>query len=93
MVFISGLAFKKLSIRENKNITNSEENFSFYEDEVCRCIERKRLRCLEGFELDSENRLCRKGNDFTNVILGCSKYECSGTIYEFNFENKIWEMK
>ena len=94
LLLISGLIYKKLSTKEDKNTGNtSDENFSFYDEDKCRCIERERLKCLEGFELDLENRLCRKGNEITNVILGCSEYECSGVVYEFNSENKIWERK
>lgn len=93
-VLISGLTFKKLSVNQNdNNESNSNENLSFYDEETCRCVERERLRCNEGFELDLENRICKNGNDITNVILGCSKYECSGTIYEFNFENETWVIK
>ena len=78
--------------RKNQNPENSQENMSFYDEERCRCVERERLRCNDGFELDAGNRLCRNGTDITNVILACSKYECAGNIYVFNFENKTWEM-
>ena len=91
-VLILGLVFKELSQKESKNAKNSpNEDTSFYDADVCRCLERERLRCNDGFELDAEKRLCRNGTDITNVILSCSKYECSGTIYQFNFENKTWE--
>ena len=95
-VLILGLVFKELSQKESKNAKNSSaEDISFYDADVCRCLERERLRCNEGFELDAENRLCRNvnGKEVTNVILACSKYECSGNIYEFNFENGKWETK
>ncbi|MBR9701733.1 hypothetical protein GOV13_02315 [Candidatus Pacearchaeota archaeon] len=48
----------------------------------CDCIERNNFRCLNGFELDAENRLCRGDGSVTNVILGCSKYNCTGEVYE-----------
>src|SRR3989344_4154860 len=76
LVLISGLVFKELSLKENKtNTGKSIEDTSFYDANRCRCLERERLRCSEGFELDVEYRVCRNGTDITNVILACSKYE------------------
>jgi len=95
-VLLLCLVLKEFFAKENGNNGGlSDENFSFYDSETCRCIERDRLRCNEGFELDSKNKLCRSadGKEVTNVILACSKYECSGFVYEFNFENQAWEMK
>jgi len=93
LALLSGLVFKKFTVKENRGVDASNESLSFYDSDKCRCIERERLRCNEGFELDLENRLCRNvnGKEVTNVILGCSKYECSGTVYRFNFENETWE--
>jgi len=45
----------------------------------CDCIERNNLKCKEGYEL--KERICVKDNLVTNVLLGCSKYDCDGTIY------------
>ena len=64
---------------------------SFYSEDSCRCVERERLKCPEGYELNSEGRFCSNGESFTNVVLGCSAYECSGVIYSFNFENRTWQ--
>ena len=91
LIFFLGLFYKQSYEKENRQDgKQSDENFSFYDSDRCRCIERERLRCNDGFELDAENRLCRSGKEVTNVILACSKYECSGVIYAFNFENKTW---
>jgi len=65
---------------------------TFYDEDICRCLERERQVCsLDGFELEPENRLCRKGNLVTNPLLKCSAYECSGVEYRFNFELNNWE--
>ena len=94
VIFFLGLYYKGFYLEENnKNAKQPAENLSFYDDEKCRCVERERLKCNDGFELDLENRFCRSGKDITNVILSCSKYECSGVVYEFNFKNENWEMK
>tara|TARA_Y100000296_G_scaffold84834_1_gene119212 strand:- start:2194 stop:2529 length:336 start_codon:yes stop_codon:yes gene_type:complete len=74
-------------------IDNSLFLEEFFSEDNCRCFERERLKCDEEFEFDEERRLCKKGNEVTNVLLGCSKYECSGQVYSFNFNTKEWETK
>ena len=51
--------------------------------ENCECIERENLRCNSGFKLNKEDRICVRENDgsITNVVLGCSKYECGDEIW------------
>lgn len=55
----------------------------------CDCMERERLKCPEGFTL--EGRLCKAEGKYTNVLLACSKYDCSGEIHLFNLEEEKWE--
>ncbi len=67
----------------------------YYDDwlpENCDCIEKERIKCSDGFELVGS--LCRNEaeNTFTNVLKGCSKYECSEGNYILNQENQKWEM-
>ncbi len=52
----------------------------------CTCLERNNWKCPDGFHLLGEERVCiRAGNKtVTNVLLGCSKYDCNGTVYEVN---------
>lgn len=51
-------------------------------EENCDCIERENFYCsFENFEL-GEGNLCWKGEEFTNPVRGCSKYNCTGEIYE-----------
>ena len=51
-------------------------------EENCDCIEKNNTYCgFEGFEI-GEDGLCHKDKDFTNPIRGCSKYNCTGEIYE-----------
>lgn len=50
----------------------------------CECVERNNFYCLlDGFKVDEERKLC-VGSDgrVTKVVLGCSKFDCNGTIYE-----------
>jgi|SRR3989338_11398219 len=58
--------------------------------ENCKCLERNRFLCPEGFEL--KENICR--NDarklFTNILLACSMYNCSEEIYKFDFDKEKW---
>jgi len=95
---INVLLTSKVIYEEKEKILEAiEDKRLFYEDlfseDNCRCFERERLKCSGEFELVEEKRLCKKGNEITNVLLGCSKYECSGQVYIFNFYDKEWETK
>ena len=57
----------------------------------CDCIERERLKCSEGFEL--RGNVCKRDGEWTNVLLGCSKYNCSEGIHEFNFDTEKWQIE
>src|SRR3989338_7260666 len=86
------IILNKSSEKKNSDTEISGEDFSSRDD--CRCFERELLKCNnESWTLDEDSRICRNGNKITNVLLGCSKYECSGKVYSFNFENKTWEIK
>jgi len=84
------LIFFLYGLNKNKQVP---DDFDFYFEDVCRCLERDRLKCSNGFELDEERRACIKEGEYTNVLLGCSKYECSGDLYDFNFEKDKWELE
>ena len=93
IVSISFFMIKFNSI--NSEVIDDEKLFDedFFSGDNCRCFERERLKCSGEFELVEGSRLCKKGNEVTNVLLGCSKYECSGQVYSFNFDTKKWETK
>ena len=56
---------------------SSEANWA---KENCNCTERNNLKCPDGYEV--RDRLCAGEGSVTNPVLGCSKYDCNGTIYE-----------
>ncbi|MFH1325217.1 MAG: hypothetical protein ABIH49_00405 [archaeon] len=77
-------------------IKQQEEEQKYFEDwlpENCNCVERNRLKCSLGFELDKERELCvnKIEKTFTNVLLGCSVYSCGEGNYTFNLEKEKWE--
>jgi hypothetical protein len=48
----------------------------------CDCIEKNKRSCrYEGFEL-IEGGVCRKAGQITTALISCSKYNCTGEIYE-----------
>ncbi len=57
----------------------------------CKCLERKRITCMDGFVLNK--MVCR--NDalklYSNVLKACSKYDCNGKNYNFNLQTEKWE--
>jgi hypothetical protein len=66
----------------------------FYSEDDCNCLERRLPGCsLKGFEYNETRKLCVNSGEktVTYSILNCSKYKCSGKIYEFNFQAKNWE--
>lgn len=78
-------------IDEDKN-TNAL-NPSFYEEDSCRCLEHGIPKCLEGFVYNKTRELCVNSEEktVTYATLSCSKYECAGKTYEYNFEIEDWE--
>ena len=65
----------------------------FYSDDICRCLEHELNECSSRYELSGDVCINKTSGTYTNVIKGCSKYECSGIIYEYNFDIKLWEGK
>ncbi len=61
-------------------VKENNAKFDWLKDN-CNCIERDNLKCPEGFVLEPDAKLCKKGIDITNVLLGCSKYDCNEEIY------------
>jgi len=69
-------------VREMKTtnaIREAEENEK-YEDwlsDNCKCLEKERIKCSEYFELIGGVCKNEEKGLFTNVLKGCSVYECS----------------
>ena len=64
-----------------------------YHEDSCRCVEKERSICLEGFYYDSTRQLCVNPTEktVTYATLKCSVYECAGTVYNFNTETREWD--
>ena len=77
------------AIREVEEQKTLESMFS----DNCKCVEKERVGCSSGFEL--KGGICKNETlkIFTNVLKGCSEYECSGGNYVFNSIKQIWEIK
>jgi|TARA_B100001971_G_C18137174_1_gene508298 hypothetical protein len=95
LLIISAGFFMTKFNRINSKVIDNEKSFTedFFSGDNCRCFEREKPKCSGEFELDEERKLCVNGKDVTSILLGCSKYECSGQVYSFNFDTKKWKTK
>ena len=63
-----------------------------YSEDSCRCIEKDRPVCIEGFVYNSEINLCE--NTATKTVTSakrtCSVYECEGVVYNFDVDKNEW---
>lgn len=77
---------QKYNGKESKDVSALSDNDS------CTCVERERFECSnETWHVDYERRSCVNGNQVTNVLLGCSSYECPEGVYSFdNNTNKFY---
>jgi len=97
VIILGSLLLVILKLIANQSDNNQSTGLAiddFYSSDNCRCLEREDLRCgNSSWQLDAERRICVNGKSITNVILGCSKYECNGITYELNTDIKAWEVK
>lgn len=103
MIFLAGIiilaAVVLLTLNFNQISNQSDEQFEelspddFYSEDSCRCLEKNLPSCLSDFEYNETRKLCVNSAEkkVTYATFKCSKYECSGITYSFNFEEKIWE--
>ena len=92
-VAIFGLVHYQGKITANAIKIQEEQKFlNEWLPENCKCLEKNATRCSDGFEL--VGNLCKNEakKTFTNVLKACSKYDCSGIVYNLNNETGIWEM-
>ena len=92
VILIVLIYFGKLII--NANVIRIQEEQEKYYDKLvdnCECVERERIYCMEGFELNEAEDLCLKKGGYTGVRKGCSQYDCYGDKVFWNFEDKLWE--
>lgn len=59
----------------------------------CTCVQMNRLRCDYGFELNGSFCVNTTEQTFTNALLGCSLYNCSSVLYQFNNQTQLWDVK
>jgi hypothetical protein len=65
------------------------ENYTEWLASNCKCLERGRVSCPFGFEL--KNDTCTYGTYYTNKLLDCSKYDCSGEIKSWDDITEKWK--
>lgn len=93
LVVMAGLLAIILILRQNNSSSGGLAFDDFYSDEQCRCLEHELNDCSNGFELKENVCINETLKVYTNVIKKCSKYECSGIVYEFNSDINGWQSK
>ena|SRR3990167_5933393 len=92
VILIAAVFLIKSSAKNNASSNNIESSYTsdFFIDNQCICLERGIKKCSEGFELSGNLCINKDKTYFTNILLGCSKYDCSGGIYELDNKTKEW---
>ncbi len=95
MIFIGGVAEARNIITANaaKEQKEKEDYYNRLVDD-CKCLEKNRPSCSEGFVLSQDGKICRNEQKkiFTNILLSCSKYDCDGEINVYNNKTKGWDV-
>ena len=99
VVALAIIALLLVYFRNLQGSTNTTSSSNFYSgsdypsgySDSCTCTAHERMKCSDSsWTLYPENRLCKKGSQVTNVVWGCSEYDCAGTIYQFNADTGQW---
>jgi hypothetical protein len=56
----------------------------------CKCLERNRIGCQDGFVLNKSICVDNARGVFTNVLKECSKYQCTDGNYTFDIKTQMW---
>jgi hypothetical protein len=99
VILVSGLGYyyvdKTLTANAIRNERMQEIRYDDYIEwlaENCVCIEKKFYHCAEDFELKGETCLSSDGKFFSRRLISCSKYDCSGDVRNFNFNETKWDV-
>ncbi|MBI4116929.1 hypothetical protein HY449_04255 [Candidatus Pacearchaeota archaeon] len=96
MIFIGGVIEARKIITANA-IKEQKEKEDYYNRLVddCKCLEKNRAACSEGFVLSADGKMCKNEQKkvFTNILFSCSKYDCDGEINVYNNKTNGWEIE
>lgn len=99
LLFVAGVVYlsvnKILTAKEEKRLAEeklAQENYLDWLVDNCECVEKNRYFCNEGFALEGETCVNHDAGSFTRRLIGCSRYNCSEEIIEFNFEENKWNI-
>ena len=94
MVLITAFLLMLIGDKIKANMVKEDNEAQAYETwltQNCNCLERTKFGCVEGYVLLNRSCVNEQTKSFTNVLLGCSKYDCSGEIELWNNETNKWE--
>ena len=70
------------------NTIKEQQKYEEWLKDNCNCTIKERLRCPEGYELNGKT--CIGWKSFTNPVLTCSQYNCSGEIMDWDENKEKW---
>ena len=96
ITLVVGLLLMTIGNKIKSDIIKENQEAQEYQEwlvENCDCLKRERITCPTGFEM--LNQTCRNedAGTYTNKLLICSEYNCSGEIKLWNNETEKWEDK
>jgi len=67
-----------------------QKTLESYFPDSCKCLERDKLACQDGFVLNKDICVDNVRKTFTNVLKECSKYQCPNGNYTFDTKTQMW---
>ena len=86
LFMIIGDKVKANILKENQE-TQAYQNWL---SENCDCLAHERLFCPSGFQMVNSTCINVDEKTFTNKLAGCSEYNCSGEIKNWDNDNGKW---
>ena len=93
MILITAFLMMMIGDKIKANIIKDNQEVQAYQewlDENCQCINHEKIMCPSGFELKNQSCINEQENTYTNLLAGCSEYNCSGEIKLWNNETGKW---
>ena len=93
MVLITAFLMMIIGDKIKANILKENQESQAYQEwlaENCNCLAHGRIMCPTGFELKNQSCVNEQQKTYTNLLAGCSEYNCSGKIKSWNNETGNW---
>jgi hypothetical protein len=96
MVLITAFVLMMIGDKIKANVIKQNDEMQAYETwmaQNCNCLKRDISICPIGFTMINQTCMGEFQKGYTNNLLVCSQYNCSGEIKSWNNETNKWEDK